>query len=142
MDVYTMTIELLSGRFYSPWKRIVEVKADTTLFDIHDFIQHTIKFEEDHLFEFFTGRNQRNKKRVFAYGENYYRDKQLESLEIPLSENFPLGRLKLYYFFDFGDSWIFRISKGRQRKTVEPRVKYPRIIESKGKNPKQYPDWD
>ena len=142
MEVYTLTIELLDGRYYSPWKRVVEMTADTMLIDIHDFIQDTIEFEEDHLFEFFTGRNYRHQDRVFADGENYYMDKELESLDTKLEDIYPLGRNRLYYFFDFGDSWVFEFRKANKRKKVEPGIEYPRIIEAEGENPKQYGGWD
>lgn len=143
MEVYTLTIELLAGRFYSDWKRTVEMRSDTTLFGIHGFIQHAIEFDNDHMFEFFTGRSPRNKARVFADGESYYLDKELESLETTLEMLYPLDRSRLYYFFDFGDSWLFEFRKGRKVKQIEPGVEYPRIIEAEGDNPYQYgePEW-
>ena len=142
MEVYTLTITLLGGRYYSPWKRVVEMPADTVLVEISDFILDTIGFDEDHGWEFFTGRNYHNKDRVFAYGENYYLDKELESPETKLEDIYPLGRQRLYYFFDWGDSWLFEFRKANKRKTAEPGVEYPRIIEAEGENPQQYPNWD
>jgi hypothetical protein len=51
--------------------------------------------------------------------------------------------MKLYYLFDFGDNWIFQINKTRHKDKIEQAgVVYPRVIEAKWKNPKQYPDWE
>jgi len=68
----------------------------------------------------------------------YLYDTTLESL-YPLQKN-----RKLFYLFDYGDSWLFKISKSRKKPhDPEKRKKYPRIIEVKGKTPKQYPvEWD
>ena len=61
----------------------------------------------------------------------------------PLCEIYPLPeRLKLYYWFDFGDDWKFEIKKARHPKPPERRVKYPRVIEKGGPNPVQYPNLD
>jgi hypothetical protein len=48
---------------------------------------------------------------------------------------------KLFYLFDYGDSWYFRITKTRKKiKQKESGVSYPRVVEKVGKNPEQYPD--
>jgi hypothetical protein len=66
-----------------------------------------------------------------------------ESAEIPLNKVYPLPeRMKLYYWFDFGDDWKFQITKDRKVKASESKVKYPRVIESIGPDPKQYPNFE
>jgi hypothetical protein len=57
---------------------------------------------------------------------------------------FPLEKgQKLFYMFDFGDSWLFKITKtSKQPHVPEKGVKYPKVIEKIGKNPEQYPMWD
>jgi hypothetical protein len=53
---------------------------------------------------------------------------------------FPLPeRLKLYYWFDFGDDWKFEIRRARHGKEPASRVTYPRVIERIGPDPKQGP---
>ncbi len=42
----------------------------------------------------------------------------------------------------FGDSWMFKIKKGRKKKYVEKGITYPRVIESEGENPEQYSNWE
>jgi pRiA4b ORF-3-like protein len=140
-ELYTLTIELESGvDAESPWKRVIETPETTDLYDLHLIIQKLVKFDNDHLFEFFLGRNSRNRKKVFA-DEDDFGSEQQAGLETKLNQVFPAKRLKLYYLFDFGDSWMFTIKKGRKKKYVEKKVKYPKIIESEGQNPEQYPDY-
>ena len=45
-----------------------------------------------------------------------------ESLDTALNEVYPLKGMKLFYHFDFGDSWMFTIKKGRKKKHVEKGV--------------------
>lgn len=55
-----------------------------------------------------------------------------------LNEVCPLVGSKLFYLFDFGDCWLFQFKKLRKKAEKEPGVKYPRVIESEGRNPRQY----
>ncbi len=62
---------------------------------------------------------------------------------IRLSSVWPLPKGMLYYLFDFGDNWLFQVNKTRHKdKAVQPGIVYPRVIEAKGKNPEQYPDYE
>ena len=138
-ELYTLTIELESGRYAeTPWKRVTEIPETTDLYDLHLCIQDIVGFGNDHLFEFFLGRSRRNRKRVFG-DEDEFCFEQREGLETKLNQVFPSKGLKLYYHFDFGDSWMFTIKKGRKRKYVAKAVDYPRVIESEGQSPEQYP---
>ncbi len=141
-EIYTLTIELESGMYYeSSWKRVIEISEETNLFDLHLYIQEIIEFDNDHLFEFFVGKNWRKRERVFANEDEFNSgDGNTEGLDVKLNEVYPLEGSKLYYYFDFGDSWIFKINKGKKKKYIEKGVDYPRIIESEGENPEQYPE--
>ena len=140
-EIYTLTIELETGLYFEfPWKRTIEIPEATDLFDLHLYIQKIIGFDNDHLFEFFIGKHSRNKVRIFADDDDCGSD-NTEGLDIKLNKIYPLTGMKLFYFFDFGDSWMFNIKKGKKKKYKEAGVKYPRIIESEGKNPVQYPDY-
>lgn len=138
-EIYTLTIELESGMYAEArWKRVIEIPETTDLYDLHLYIQKMIEFDNDHLFEFFVGRNWRNRKRVFG-DEDEFGFEERESLDTMLNQVYPLGGMKLYYHFDFGDSWMFEIKKGRKKKSVETEIDYPRVIASDGENPEQYP---
>jgi tetratricopeptide (TPR) repeat protein len=125
-----------------PWhaadvSRLVEMTAKQTLGDLHEEIQDAFELDNDHLFAFFM----RNKLWVeeFAYGGagSDYRDASgatLESLELRKNKRF-------LYLFDFGDELTFDIrveDVGEETKGVS----YPRILESVGEAPPQYPDED
>ncbi len=125
---------------------LIEIDSGASLFDLHEAIQTAVDFDNDHLFEFYLGRNPRN--RAFEIGESSDWD-DFDSPETydttRLSDIWPLPKkgLKLYYLFDFGDNWLFQISKSRKKeKPSEPGVSYPRVVERKGENPVQYPIWD
>ena len=128
-----MRIECVTGRYHeADWVRVVEMDCGTTLLDLHDLIQGLIGFDRDHLFEFYAGRNYRQRAVVFGDMDNEDRDWHIcqqpsvtfddmedegegegeggESCEtLTLEKIFPLGKnLKLYYYFDFGDDWRLR----------------------------------
>lgn len=142
-EIYTLTIELESGIYAdSTWKRVLEVPEETDLYDLHLYIQKIIDFDNDHLFEFFVGKNRRKRERVFVDEDDFGYEEQ-EGLDTSLNEVYPINKgSKLYYHFDFGDSWMFKIKKGRKRKYFEKGIKYPRVIESEGENPEQYPQYE
>jgi len=123
------------------WEAIIEVPIDYSLFDFHLFIQNIIDFENDHLFEFYAGRNERNRKLIFS-DEAGYPDDGGEFENISLKDIYPLKRLKLYYLFDYGDNWIFEIHKLRKKTIAQEGVEYPRIISQNGIKLKQYIEFE
>ena len=44
----------------------------------------------------------------------------------------------MLFYFDYGDDWLFRIEVKDFGKE-ESKIKYPRLINSKGEAPEQYP---
>ena len=138
--IWTLRIECVAGRYLEDeWIRVVEMDSASTLYDLHNLIQDAARFDRDHLFEFFAGRNDRH--RAVTFGDAPDEDDEFDSGgEMTLERVFPLPKnMKLYYHFDFGDDWYFEIRKTRaQPKEPEPRVKYPRVIEKTGPNPRQY----
>ena len=145
--IWTLKIECDWGSYLEDdWIRIIEIDSETSLYDLHLFIQKIVDFDNDHLFEFFAGRHNRNRKIEFA-GDSWeqgYENAFSEYEELILEQVFPLPKyLKLFYHFDFGDDWYFKITRTR-KKPFEPikGVKYPRVIEKIGPNPQQYPSYD
>ncbi len=129
MEIYSLTISFPYDEDEEPWSRTIEVKEDFTLVKFHRYIQSIVEFDDDHLYEFFIGKNPRNK--VSSVPK-----------KTQLNEVYPLKGYKLYYLFDFGDSWLFEIKKSRKKITEDKKVKYPRVIESSGVNPEQYPEYE
>lgn len=58
---------------------------------------------------------------------------------VAVSQAFEKGK-KLLYLFDYGDEWRFIVECKKIEETDGG--KYPRVLESKGEAPEQYPDYD
>ena len=57
-----------------------------------------------------------------------------------LNDVFPkLDKRSLFLLFDFGDEWVFKISKTAKKIDFVSGKRYPVVTEEKGKNPRQYP---
>lgn len=124
LEIYTIEITLpLNAK--TPWRRVIEVEDDTPFFELHYFIQTMVKFDNAHLYEFHIAKTPgRNTSRID--------DGKM------LNEVYPLVGSKVFYLFDFGDYWLFQFKKLRKKAEKQPRVKYPRVVESEGRNPRQY----
>lgn len=129
MEVYTLHISFPYDENDVSWSKTIEVREDFSLRQLHKCIQEIVEFDDDHLYEFYLGKNPRNK----AY---------LVSKTTKLNEIYPLTGYKLYYLFDFGDSWLFQIKKSRKKMLEEQNKKYPYLVGSTGVNPEQYPDYE
>ena len=129
MEVYTLILSFPDDDNDEPWSRTIEVKEDFTLEDLHLYILEVVDFSDDHLYEFSVGKNPRNRSEAIPETAS-------------LNEIYPLTGYKLFYLFDFGDSWLFQIKKSRKKKMENIKIKYPVLISSTGINPEQYPDYD
>ena len=125
MEIYTLTISFPHDEDEIPWSRTIEVKENFTLQNLHRYIQEIVDFDDDHLYEFYIGKNHRNRAQKLPK-------------KTQLNEIYPLTGYKIYYLFDFGDCWLFQIKKSRKKKTENKQQKYPSLIESAGENPEQY----
>jgi len=119
------------------WEAEIEMPDNYTLFDLHLYMQQIIDFDNDHLFGFFAGRNERHRKLIFSEDAGYPFDGG-EYEKILLKDIYPLKGLKLYYVFDFGDHWVFEFQKSRKKAKVEQGVEYPRIVSDNGVRLIQY----
>ena len=141
--IWTLRVKLPLIR--SECIRVIEIKSSATFLDLHEAIQDAVDFNNDHLFEFFIGRHPGNRAYGIGGEPNWDSFNPVKTYnKVDISEVWPLPQgMKLYYLFDFGDQWVFQINKTRHKdKTPEPGATYPRLIEAKGKNPEQYPDWE
>jgi len=146
--IWTLKIQCEWGRYIErECIQVIEIADETTLYDLHLVIQDLVNFENDHLFEFFAGRHHRNRKMTFVDESSWSFDyeKALANYEeIALKDIYPLPKsLQLFYHFDFGDDWYFKIMRTRKKpKAEEKGAEYPNLIESIGQVPQQYPTWD
>jgi hypothetical protein len=95
-----------------------------------------VDFDNDHLFDFYAGRNDQNRKIVFSEHSGSPNGGDYEG--ILLKDIYPLKGLKLYYRFDYGDNWIFEIRKDRKMKKPDQEKRYPRIVSNNGVKLRQY----
>jgi hypothetical protein len=117
--------------------RLIAMPADATLDDLVGWVLRSVKFDSDHLYEF-TYRDRLGAEASAVHPEMD---------EGPWADQIPIGTLPLepgqtmQLVYDFGDNWRFTVKLER----VEPpgaKAKGPRILESHGKAPSQYQDWE
>jgi len=138
--IWTLQIKLLSGRWASePWAATIALDASSTLADLHYIIQQAVDFDDDHLYGFFVARTAWSRDRVRYDDEDGWESDAL--FTTTLERLFPLPKArKLFYLFDYGDNWIFQISRTRNKPfEAEPGVDYPCLISEIGEQPQQYP---
>lgn len=136
--IWILEIKFFHADDENQWKVSVEIDSTSTLEDLHYLIQYAVDFDNDHLYEFFVSKTERSRDRECFDDEN-------EKLYTTTLENlYPLEKgKKLYYMFDYGDSWLFIITKNRKSpQELKEGVKYPRIINEVGNKPEQYPEWE
>jgi hypothetical protein len=113
--------------------RLIAMPAGATLDDLVDWILRSVRFDHDHLYEF----TYRDRLGVSASVSHPWMD------EGPSADEIAIGALPLEpgqtmeLLYDFGDEWPFTIKLER----IEPpgaKIKAPRILESRGRSPKQY----
>lgn len=142
--ILKLNVECVSWYFLEePCIRVIEIHDHASLYDLHEAIQDAVDFDRDHPFGFYVANSASTyaKKRWIGSNEDWGRA-EAEMMDTELKSIYPLGRQKLYYLFDFGDNWLFEIRKARGAKKSEPGVTYPRVIESIGPDPDQYPAYD
>ena len=130
MEIWTMKIECVHGWYLEEESaKICEIESSCDLSELRHFILESFEFDNDHRHQFFISRNPvKSKREVF------------ENESETLNAIFPI--LKSHHFFmhfDFGDNWVFKITRSRKKSVFFSELNYPRVIEQLGKNPEQYP---
>ena len=133
--IMTVKVTLVRGRYCNDeWAANIELDESSTLGDLHEAIQDAVKFDRDHLYCFYQSRTDRSGNREFLDEENG------RIFSEPLGAMFPLpAKQSLFYLFDWGDNWVFKITKSRKRPHAPVKgVTYPRMESELGKKPNQY----
>ncbi|MCX7014603.1 MAG: hypothetical protein NTW86_18975 [Candidatus Sumerlaeota bacterium] len=137
--IWTLSIQCVNGpTFDGTFERTIEAQETMTLGELHDTIQRLTGFDHDHLFTFIVGRHWRGRREEIVDTDTT--DIPGEALyDVHLNQVFPLPpKMKLFYWFDFGDDWVFQIGRRGKPKPENKRVKYPRVIAKTGRKPRQY----
>jgi len=151
--IWTLKIKLLSGRWVEKdWEATIALDASSTLADLHHIIQQAVGFDNDHLYGFYVARTPWSRDRVRYNGseqDGWYDDDEDEDEDDSASTTtleglFPLpADRRLFYLFDYGDNWIFQISRARNKPfEPEPGSEWPLLIGERGDKPPQYPEPD
>ncbi len=110
-----------------------EVDSAYELEDLCQFILESFDFDNDHLYKFYLSRS----------GRSYGQDAVKINSSKKLKDIFPiLDKKSLFLLFDFGDEWVFKVSKTAKKLDFVADKKYPIVTEEKGENPQQYPDYE
>jgi hypothetical protein len=115
-EIYQIKVTLL--RTDPPvWRRLL-VPAQATLAHLHDVLQATMGWENDHLHEFSVG-----KTRFGAHDPMGAREEN-DECTVPLSSVLVRVGSKAIYTYDFGDEWEHGIVL-EKRLPVDPNLTYP-----------------
>ena len=137
--IITLKITLLRGMYCEgDWSANIELDESSTLVDLHDAIQAAVDFDNDHLLCFFLSRTERSRSR------EYFDDENGLLFSKTLKDMFPLPpKQSLFYLFDWGAEWLFKISPTRKRPHERAKgMTYPRMESESGTKPVQYPALD
>ncbi len=142
-NLYVLTVYLMGGPVSEKFankeiRRVIEVRGDQTLQQLHQAIFQAYDRWDEHLYEFQFGRRpfdpdgpnhgiSAGKKRK---GHDDARTTTLDDLELKPERVFG-------YWFDFGDDWFHQVQVERIDQAI-PTVTYPRVTHRVGKSPPQY----
>ncbi len=146
-NLYVLSVFLTGGpvskRFANKEiSRVIEIRGDQLLEDLHHAIFKAYDRWEEHLYEFQLG------KRPFdPAGPNYgvssprpKKGKMSGDARTTKLDDLHLVPCRVFgYWFDFGDDWFHQIQVERIEQAI-PTVTYPRVIKRVGKSPPQYQD--
>jgi hypothetical protein len=153
--IYTLEVFLLSGPITKKFaqknrvvSRLIQLRGDQTLQDLHDAIFDAFHREQEHMYEFQFGKGPMDPKatRYVLPGAFHLAQEEgkpaagrvdlttLDSLHLKVGRRFG-------YWFDFGDDWWHQINV-EAIEEKRSRAKFPKVIKRVGKSPPQYVDWD
>ena len=115
--------------------RIIELRSEQTLDDLHFAIQRAIGWDADHLYSFFMNGERFNDD--YAFSCPYEEERPPWTDEAIIGELGLTMKHKFLYYFDYGDGHKFEVEVADVRSTAEP-GEYPRVVESRGEAPPQY----
>jgi hypothetical protein len=154
--LFTLDVSLIDGPVHESFvernpvvSRVIQIRGDQTLADLHEAIYDAFGRWDEHLYEFQFGKKMMDPKaRRYVVPMEYEMDMDLvedgsiaglvdqtriDSLGLKVRQSF-------YYWFDFGDDWWHKIKVKAIVATV-PEGEFPKVVGTIGENPPQYL-WD
>jgi Plasmid pRiA4b ORF-3-like protein/LexA DNA binding domain len=148
--LYVLSVFLMGGPVGEKFankevSRVIEIRGDQTLEQLHHAIFKAYDRFEQHLYEFQFGRrpfdpdgpnygvsDDRPRKKGIAKGKRHGDASTTTLDELHLKVERVFG-----YWFDFGDDWFHQVQVDRIDQAI-PTVTYPRVIKRVGKSPPQH----
>ena len=122
--------------------RDIEIEASKSLYKLADAIVSAFGFDFDHAFGFYGGdpfAARRGQTRYELFADMGEADPDVRSVKkTKVAEAFPAVGSSLTFLFDYGDEWRFRVALEAKGLKLA-KVRYPRVVASKGEGPEQYP---
>lgn len=134
MNIWVIKLECIGGCYLEEAVyRVCEIPDLFSLEELNHFILESFNFGNDNMHQFFKGRL----PRPYGAGATI-----IENESLTLKDIFPLDKNKiLFMHFDYGDDWIFKISRRLNKIEYNSKIDYPRVIEEVGKVD-QYPSYE
>jgi hypothetical protein len=141
----TFIIRALLGTKKSIY-RDIEIEPSQSLRQLAQTIVQAFDFEFDHAFGFYTGRTRatlmRAHPRYELFADMGEADPDVIGVEkTRVAQAFPAVGYAMTFLFDYGDEWHFNVSL-KAIGTKQAKVRYPRLIATRGAAPPQYEDPD
>jgi hypothetical protein len=150
MNIYTLEVFIISGPVSEKFakknpilSRIIEIRGDQTLAELHKAIFKAFERFDNHLYEFQVGGKGPNDPKASRYSFSSTNDEGMggklagDVIETVI-DNLKLKKDDAFgYWFDFGDDWWHQINViGIENKPAKG--KYPRITARTGQSLPQY----
>lgn len=107
------------------WRRLL-IPADTTLPDLHAILQIAMGWEDEHLHEFITADNRYSDPSAVGI-DDIFDDEVTSESKVHLRAIAPSVRNSFRYHYDFGDSWMHKLTVEKYL-PMEPGQTYPICI--------------
>jgi len=126
--------------------RDIEIEASKSLYQLAEAIVAAFGFDFDHPFGFYSGLTDatmlNNLPQYELFADMGEADPGVLGVKkTRIAQAFPAVGHTMRFLFDYGDEWVFRVRVQRSARKVA-RVRYPRIVASRGEAPEQYPEVD
>lgn len=118
------------------WRRVA-IPGTSTMSRLADIILDAFDFDSDHLYSF-TYRNPFGRESVVNHP---YMEEPPSADDVNLGDLHIKAGSSMIFLYDFGDDWEFTV-KLEKIDQIDPNMKHPTILETHGKAPDQYSDWE
>jgi Plasmid pRiA4b ORF-3-like protein len=126
--------------------RDIEIEASKSLYKLAEAIVAAFGFDFDHAFGFYTGLTaatmMTKRPRYELFADMGDADPGVLGVKrTKIQQALPAVGRTMLFLFDYGDEWLFRVRlQGTAKKITK--VRYPRIVATRGEAPEQYPEPD